>query len=72
MREPFFVDRIGHRWATQAASFKTAALAMEHAKRSCGEAMTTTVYDCSTDPSGQVLAVFNRYGRRLDAEQEAE
>lgn len=62
LREPYYMSRIGHRWATQAVAYKTLHGAVRAALLGCGDADRTDVYDCSAAPSGDLVASFDRSG----------
>jgi hypothetical protein len=61
----FYVSHIGHRWAVAAVSYRTLEAAIAEARRSAGDAMQTTVYDCTDGPSGRVVLVLGPDGREI-------
>ncbi len=58
LEEPFYVERIGSRWARMAVSYRTLEAAITAAKAGAADAMQTRAYDCTEGPVGKLVATF--------------
>jgi hypothetical protein len=62
----FYVQDVGHRWATQAVSYKTLEQAEHAALRDSHDCWETRVFDCSKSPIGKLVCRYVR-GERVEA-----